>query len=106
MGSNVVRDTSYKYELSDGRIVRTHPAVRKPVRISPTRIERLKVLCKMFKDGKAVQDIAKETGWEKHKIYQEMYNLKKLGMLPADFKNPSSKWFDSVEALVVELEKE
>ena len=90
----------YKYVTeADGSTIKYYPGVRAQYmrRISKVRLERLNVLRKMFlKDGKSVQEIAKVTGWRKDRIYQEMYYMKRLGMLPPGFKNPFSVWTNDI----------
>jgi hypothetical protein len=97
---------STKTVVEDGVIVRYHPAVRTISRMSSTRKELLLLLKKKLLAGQCIQDIAKETGLGKSRLYHEMYYLKKLGWLPSDFKNPFSVWYTSPLELLKELERD
>jgi len=76
----------------DGVTRRQWPAMMGVRRISKVRYERLLALLEMFKAGKSIQEISRETGWRKDKLYHEMYYLKNHGLLAPDFKNPFSVW--------------
>jgi len=66
------------------------PKVKNPRRINKGRLERLTIILKDFREGRSVQEISELRGYRKDKVYHEMYYLKDLGLLPLDFKNPSS----------------
>ena len=90
----------YKHVVGDDNITRRQwPAVKEQKRISKVRFDRLAELLKQFKAGKSIQEISRETGWNKELLYHEMYYLKNHGLLDPDFKNPFS-------ILVKDLKKE
>lgn len=72
-------------------------------RLDAARLKRLSVILGDLKEGKSVQQIAAARGYEKHKVYQSMYYLKKLSLLPQDFKNPRSVYVADVAKAIKEL---